>query len=1130
MSCYCSKPSILFSGFLLALAPTVAAQQSARDSAIMIEKAGGDIYKEFYSGADGSHERAAEAWTRAARLYRSLGELRAAAALLDRVGTLNLSLGRPDSAAAYYKEALDARGELGDPQPRAKTLNNLGVAHYEAARCDSAIVALVAADELAGDYRVRTNLAALFAQADSSRLGELRDAPDRRVPASCRADVLSTIGLGLAKADTRLEKDGARCVSVRGTARVVVRSVAPEQPPEDFAPLSEAALEAASRSWINATADRDMPTALATVGLAQHHLGNLYSALAYFGRALGMLRRFPNCDTEAATLDDMGRTYHELGFPREALLYHHRALLLRRRMHDAAGESSTLRLIGALYLEFGRPDSALHHLDAALAAARQGRSALAAAHALYQLGIVHHQLGRAEVALGYLHDALRLAPARDHLLRARLLSNLGVIQRERGAVDSAITSLTDALALRRQVGDRTGESVTLSNLARLAMQTGQADVAKTAFAKALIAVRPSAPVSAGDGPPPDRYQPLRLHREDLDSLASEAGLERGVTWVPRLMNAGDTAAQNAARRYQAQLRYYRELLMAPREVGDRLAEAIALNGLATIAAEEGQPDSALALLTSALTLMRAISNRAGEAEALHDIGGVYHRQLPVPRLATATAYYDSAAAVQTLIRQSSGRDEFRVSFAETGVRLFSDWSMAWLARAGELGTPALAGALAATERGRAQAVLDLIIARTIPNNAKASASTPTNRGDDLVAEGDSLIGIASLRDKNTPVLYYLQASDTLITWLITPRGELRVWRRPLSEDSLASLVSALRSSVGADSAPRVTSPQPRNQEPTRSGSARRMAHAAAYDLTLRQLSGFVLPPEAGALLAGGGELVIVPYGMLGVVPFAALSFAGDSVPLGIRYAIRYAPSLRALAAAEARRQPSATAPSLVVGNPAMPYVEISAGKTERLRNLPGAREEGRWVAGRLRTSFLTGTAASELQVRALLPFARLVHLATHGRAFGTEEGVRDSYVALAPSKRSDGLTSSAGDGLLTLGEIMDDDSISLSADLVVLSACETGLGDPKQAEGTVGLQRGLLAKGARTVLVSLWDVEDEATEFLMRSFYSHWLDDIDRPTKSESLRRAQNEVRNNGNHPHWKNPQYWAAFQLVGAG
>ena len=109
-----------------------------------------------------------------------------------------------------------------------------------------------------------------------------------------------------------------------------------------------------------------------------------------------------------------------------------------------------------------------------------------------------------------------------------------------------------------------------------------------------------------------------------------------------------------------------------------------------------------------------------------------------------------------------------------------------------------------------------------------------------------------------------------------------------------------------------------------------------------------------------------------------------------------------------------------------------------------------------------------------------------------------------------------------MSEILDDPKLELSAELVVLSACQTGLGDLKDAEGIVGLPRAFLARGARSVLASLWSVDDRATRELVESFYTHWLKDDDEPSKAEALRRAQEDMQG-------KSPRDWAAFQLVGA-
>jgi CHAT domain-containing protein len=161
--------------------------------------------------------------------------------------------------------------------------------------------------------------------------------------------------------------------------------------------------------------------------------------------------------------------------------------------------------------------------------------------------------------------------------------------------------------------------------------------------------------------------------------------------------------------------------------------------------------------------------------------------------------------------------------------------------------------------------------------------------------------------------------------------------------------------------------------------------------------------------------------------------------------------------------------------------------------------------------------ATESAVKRAVSRASVIHLATHAVAYSSESRARESFVALAAD--------SANDGRLTVGELVDDPDLTISAELVVLSACQTGSGNVKQAEGTIGFHRALLARGARSVLVSLWSVSDDATELLMRRFYAHWLSDPDAPGKAESLRRAQNDVRRTRGFEH---PRYWSAFQLVG--
>lgn len=172
---------------------------------------------------------------------------------------------------------------------------------------------------------------------------------------------------------------------------------------------------------------------------------------------------------------------------------------------------------------------------------------------------------------------------------------------------------------------------------------------------------------------------------------------------------------------------------------------------------------------------------------------------------------------------------------------------------------------------------------------------------------------------------------------------------------------------------------------------------------------------------------------------------------------------------------------------------------------------------------------------------QLLHIATHG--FYSKESAEEDYsdiVENLPQRSSeDEALSRSGlllagasnalegdvpdeveDGLLTAQEIAQLDLSNM--DMVVLSACETALGDVSSSEGVFGLQRGFKKAGANSILMSLWKVDDEATCMLMTEFYRNWIG-LGK-TKHDALELAKEAVRN---HPGWEDPKYWAAFILL---
>ena len=195
----------------------------------------------------------------------------------------------------------------------------------------------------------------------------------------------------------------------------------------------------------------------------------------------------------------------------------------------------------------------------------------------------------------------------------------------------------------------------------------------------------------------------------------------------------------------------------------------------------------------------------------------------------------------------------------------------------------------------------------------------------------------------------------------------------------------------------------------------------------------------------------------------------------------------------------------------------SLGRTGFTR-LPFSRREADAIAALVPSSSLleaTDFAASRMLVaRGALDHYRIVHFATHGLLDSEHPDLSGLVLSLVDEKGA------PVDGFLRMHEIYN---LHLPADLVVLSACQTALGREIRGEGLVGVTRGFMYAGARSVVASLWQVDDESTAELMKRFYRGMLKENRRP--ADALRAAQLELSRN---PRWAAPFYWAGFVLQG--
>jgi len=243
------------------------------------------------------------------------------------------------------------------------------------------------------------------------------------------------------------------------------------------------------------------------------------------------------------------------------------------------------------------------------------------------------------------------------------------------------------------------------------------------------------------------------------------------------------------------------------------------------------------------------------------------------------------------------------------------------------------------------------------------------------------------------------------------------------------------------------------------------------------------------------NILVVAHGPLHYLPFNALHDGNGY--LIERYSVRLLPSASVLKYLKGVR-PQTAGTLLAFGNPDLgdPRLDLKHAQTEAqdvAKVLPNSRA-------------LVRREASESAFKRYGEGFKYLHIASHGTFHA------DSPLTSALLLAKD----STNDGTLTVGELY---SMRLNADLVTLSACETGLGKIANGDDVVGLTRGFLYAGSRSIVASLWKVDDEATAYLMTRFYSA----LKGTSKREALRLAQLETRKK--YPH---PYYWAAFQLTG--
>lgn len=923
---------------------------------------------------------------------------------------------------------------------------------------------------------------------------------------------------------------------------------------------------------------------LTFIGMCQYQVSDYRSAIEAYLKALPLWNLVvitEPVNMSGWTLTQLGYAYAALGESRLAVKAFEQAAQCYQRYNELGqgSENSTkewhlgtafcLRGLGRIHALAGEKQQAIDALTSALAHYQGAGDDYYTPLLLNDLGELYASLGEREQAFELYNQALKLVKRMGS--RASEAQTLYLIGRWHEAAwhevagnQAALESLEQAkrhfrqaLRLRREVGDRRGEAATLNGLGDIATVRRNHAHALELYTEALAIQRQIG----------DRYG---------EGFALNGG---GVSYAA----LGDQPQASA---------WLQEALALRRAIGDREGEAQTLYQLARLTARltnhsPGQPGKlheARALIEAALQLTEFI--RAGvlsqelRAYYLGTVGDYYEFYT---ELLMRLHEREPAAGYQALALRATELARARSLLellAEAQVDLRADAPAELLARERELRQRLSAqaenqlrlqtGLLPAGPRTREQLALAAKSLKALNleyQEVRARLRTASPRYAALMQPQPlAAAELQQLLDPDTLLLEYGLGKERSFLWAVT-------------REQVTSYVLPPRAEINAAARQVYELLTARNSFDTRETAAQRRARIARADAELpaasRALSQLVLAPAAAQL--GRKRLLIVAQEALLFVPFAVLPEGGTPPPEGEkpgtlhtggkagdpgfnylleRHEIVHLPSASTLAWLRTpdRQRPRAPKTVALLADPvfsendarvlakrtlATPKLSATQNTTlmRTLRDLmdrdskpelqvdrlPGTRWEAEQIAAmvpaRERLEAVDFAANRALALSPELSQYRIVHLATHALINTVHPALSGIVLSLVDERGQ------PQNGFLSALEIYN---LKLASELVVLSACQTGLGKEVRGEGLIGLTQSFLYAGTPRVVVSLWSMQDKATAVLMKRYYQQLLSPkpAGQPASPAALLRAtQLEMKRSGR---WPSPYFWAGFTLQG--
>ncbi|WP_199297723.1 tetratricopeptide repeat protein [Funiculus sociatus] len=898
------------------------------------------------------------------------------------------------------------------------------------------------------------------------------------------------------------------------------------------------------------------------IGKIYDALGEKQKALEFYNQSLPLRRATGDKVGEGVTLNNIGRVYSDLGEKQKALEFYNQSLPLRRATGDKVGEGATLNNIGLVYDDLGEKQKALEFYNQSLPLRRATGDKVGEARTLNNIGRVYSDLGEKQKALEFYNQSLPLRRATgDKVGEGVTLNNIGRVYSDLGEKQKALEFYNQSLPLRRATGDKVGEGVTLNNIGGVYDALGEKQ-------KALEFYNQSLPLRRATGDKAVEARTLNNIGGVYDALGEkQKALEFYNQSLPLSRATGDKAVEartlnniggvyDALGEKQKALEFYNQSLPLSRATGDKAVEGVTLYNVAYLERNRGNLNEAFIQMEAAIEIFEKLRTN------------VASQQLRASYFATVQNYYkfyidllmqlhkqQPSKGFDALALNASERAKARnllelLTEANVNIRSRGDSELIKQERtfqqqlnaAEQSRVKLLEGSYNNKQLAEIKKQIESLLTELDRVQAQVRVKNPAYAA--ISQPGAFTLNLQQIQqqvlDDNTLLLEYSLGEERSYLWAVTKTGitSYELPKRADIEATAKEFYNQLKSETGS----------------LESGM---------------KLSQILLSPIANQL--SNKRLLIVSDGALQSIPFAALPIKKTSpptpplqgegsnhappslqgkgagglgfTPLLVQNEIVSLPSASTLGVLRSQLKGRAPAAKTVavLADPIFTSDDKRLTSQPQQSNTTIARDAKRSAEEACRTSDLERLEYSSKEAEQILKLVpasqhlqalgskashatatspdlaqyRMVHFATHGCVNEEQPQLSGLVLSLFDDKGNP-----TNNGFLRLHDIYN---LNLPAELVVLSACETGLGKDVKGEGLIGLTRGFMYAGAKRVAVSLWRVNDVATSKLMEKYYQQMLDKGLNPVAA--LRAAQIEMWQT---EQWKAPYYWAAFVVQG--